>query len=70
MTKGRRYHPPSEDFAETKAKLRWAELRIEELVSQNERLKVEVEQKDEMIADILDDTGKEIAELTADNQSW
>lgn len=56
MAKGKRYNPPSEDFAETKLKLQWAEARIVNLVEENERLKAVIE-------DIQDDSKGDPYEL-------
>lgn len=54
----KRYNPPSEDFAETKQKLKDALQKIEALEITHKRLRHTITQLDDMIADILDDTGK------------
>lgn len=54
-----RYHPPSEDFNECKAKLKWAELRVVDLVAKVERLEADLQRANDTIADIQDDTDGE-----------
>ena len=55
---GRRSNPPSEDFAETRQLLKDERVKNEQLVLTNKRLRVELKQKNDLIADILDDTGR------------
>lgn len=50
-----RRNPPSDDFAETKLKLQWAEARIIELGHLRQRLIEENANLKAEIADILDD---------------
>jgi len=55
---GRRSNPPSEDFAETRQLLKDERVKNEQLALTNKRLRIELKQKNELIADILDDTGR------------
>lgn len=55
---GRRSNPPSEDFAETRQLLKDERTKNEQLALTNKRLRFELKQKDDLIADILDDTGR------------
>lgn len=51
----KRYNPPSEDFAETKQKLKDANTVIETLENTTKRLRHTINDLNELIADILDD---------------
>jgi len=55
---GKRSNPPSEDFAETRQLLKDERVKNEQLVLANKRLSKELKQKNDLIADILDDTGR------------
>lgn len=55
MSRNRRYHPPSEDFAECKQKLKDANTVIEQLTNTTKRLRHTIDDLNELVADILDD---------------
>ena len=55
----KRYNPPSEDFAETKQKLKAAEATISQQVEDIRHLTIKCQELTDMLSDVLDDVGKQ-----------